>query len=345
MLVKKRITTKSGVSTFIEKLQNESWDHIMNNTDVNESFNLFFNTFLIIFESCFPMQYVSNKCLIINGLQRELEYLVNAKKYLYIMSKITSCSKFNEYYVRYCAMLRKVIRKAKEMYYNEMLTSSTNKPKMSWKIINNEIGHVYNEKFSQTEFRNGNETINVKKAAKSFKKYFINSVDKLITLYPKNESALLSLREAFPCDFHQIINIPITLAEVVFSISSLRNKNSSGYDGLSNKILKLCGSQISKPLTYIYNLSLNSGLCPDRLKYANIKPCVKKDDRLQINYRPISLLTGFSKIFEMLIFSRLKQHLVSNSILVLEQYGFRVGVTENVPRHVFRLSSYLETTY
>jgi hypothetical protein len=80
-------------------------------------------------------------------------------------------------------------------------------------------------------------------------------------------------------------------------------------------------------LTYIYNLSLNSGICPDRLKYANIKPCFKKGDRLQINYRPISLLTGFSKIFEMLIFSRLKQHLVSNNILVSEQYGFRDGVS------------------
>jgi hypothetical protein len=157
------------------------------------------------------------------------------------------------------------------MYYNEMLTSSTNKSKMSWKIINNEIVHVYNKKFTQTEFRNGNEAINIKKAAKSSNTYFINSVDKFITQYPKNESAILSLREAFPCDFPQIVNIPITATEVICSISSLKNKNSCGYDGLSNKILKLC-DQISKPLAYIYNLSLNSGICPGRLKYANIKP-------------------------------------------------------------------------
>ena len=85
---------------------------------------------------------------------------------------------------------------------------------------------------------------------------------------------------------------------------------------------------MSKPLTYIYNLSLNSGTCPDRLKYDNIKPCFKKGDRLQItNYIPISLLTGFSKIFEMLIFNRLKQHLVSNNNLVSEQYDFRDGVS------------------
>jgi hypothetical protein len=121
------------------------------------------------------------------------------------------------------------------MYYNEMLTSSTNKSKMSWKIINNEIGHVSNKKFTQTEFRNGNETINNKKAAKSFNTYFINSVDKLITQYPKNESAILSLREAFPCDFPQIISIPITVAEVICSISSLKNRNSNGMMGSLTK--------------------------------------------------------------------------------------------------------------
>jgi Notch-like protein len=97
---------------------------------------------------------------------------------------------------------------------------------------------------------------------------------------------------------------------------------------LSNKIIKLCGEQIAKPLAYIYNWSLNSGICPDRLKYANIKPCFKRGDAAEgSNYRPVSLLTSFSKLFEILIFNRLKQQLVDNDILVAEQYGFRDGVS------------------
>jgi hypothetical protein len=81
-------------------------------------------------------------------------------------------------------------------------------------------------------------------------------VDKLIMQHPKNESVILSLKEAFSCDFPQIINIPVTAAEVICSVFSLKNKNSCGCDGLSNKMLNLCGNQISKPLTYIYNLSV-----------------------------------------------------------------------------------------
>ena len=39
--VRMRLITKSAVSVFIEMLKNESWDNIINHTDVNESFNLF----------------------------------------------------------------------------------------------------------------------------------------------------------------------------------------------------------------------------------------------------------------------------------------------------------------
>jgi len=105
-----------------------------------------------------------------------------------------------------------------------------------------------------------------------------------------------------------------------------------GYGGLSNKILKLYNSQISKPITYIYNNLLTFGICPKQLKYAFIKPCFKKCDKSQIsNYRPIPLLTGCSKIFELLIFHRLKQHLVSNNILANAQFGFHDNIsTESV---------------
>ena len=82
---------------------------------------------------------------------------------------------------------------------------------------------------------------------------------------------LLIMRYEFP----QIINIPITETEVICTIFSLKNKTSCGYDGLSNKILNLCGRQISKPVTYIYNKSLTCGIWPNCLKYAIIKPCFK----------------------------------------------------------------------
>jgi hypothetical protein len=72
----------------------------------------------------------------------------------------------------------------------------------------------------------------------------------------------------------------------------------------------------------MYNKSLTSGICPDLLKCAIKKPCFKESDKSQIsNYRPISLLTGFCKISELLIFHGVEHHLVSNNILADEEYG------------------------
>jgi hypothetical protein len=99
-----------------------------------------------------------------------------------------------------------------------------------------------------------------------------------------------------------------------------------GYDEIPVKILKSCTHFITSPLTYIINRSLATGTYPDRLKFSEIKPIYKNGDKNLIsNYRPISLLTSFSKIFERVIYTRLCQHLSNNNILVNEQCGFRIN--------------------
>ena len=111
-------------------------------------------------------------------------------------------------------------------------------------------------------------------------------------------------------------------------ISSLKPKSSSGCDEITSKIIKSCAPIISLPFSYIYNYSLHSGIFPDRLKIAVVKPLHKTGDKFNIsNYRPISLLPTFSKIFEKAMYSRLNQHLYTNNILVPEQYAFRKGMS------------------
>jgi hypothetical protein len=105
---------------------------------------------------------------------------------------------------------------------------------------------------------------------------------------------------------------------------SLKAKESHGYDEIPTKVIKQHFIYISSPLAHICNLMLSSGTFPTRLKFAEIKPLYKKGERMDIsNYRPISLLPSFSKIFEKIIFRRLIQHLDYNKILANEQFGFR----------------------
>ena len=83
---------------------------------------------------------------------------------------------------------------------------------------------------------------------------FFSSVNKLVG-QSSNNVCFLPLSCEYSTDkISEIVNIPITEAEVLSTINSLKNKSSCGYDGLSNKIIKLCGEQIAKPLTYIFFL-------------------------------------------------------------------------------------------
>ena len=85
----------------------------------------------------------------------------------------------------------------------------------------------------------------------------------------------------------------------------------------------MCNSLISKSLSYISNKSIQTGVFPDHLKYAIVKPLIKNGDRSGIsNYRSIYYWV-FSKILEKTIYSRLNQHLSINNTLATEQYGFR----------------------
>jgi hypothetical protein len=70
-------------------------------------------------------------------------------------------------------------------------------------------------------------------------------------------------------------------------------------------------------------MSLTQGIYSDWLKYSIIKLIYKNWDKAQIsNYRFVSLLTGFSKIMEIIISQRLKHYLGMCNILTSEQYGF-----------------------
>jgi hypothetical protein len=55
-----------------------------------------------------------------------------------------------------------------------------------------------------------------------------------------------------------------------------------------------------------------------------VKPIHKKGNKTDVsNYRPISLLTTFSKIFEQVMYRRLRQHLNVNKVVTTEQFGFQ----------------------
>ena len=110
-----------------------------------------------------------------------------------------------------------------------------------------------------------------------------------------------------------------------------------GIDGIPMQLIKGSFQFISEPLMHIINLSLQSGIYPDRLKtakvvpiYKTVVPIYKTDDpELFKNYRPISILSNFSKVFERVMYNRLIEFIERFEILYCYQFGFRKNNSTN----------------
>ena len=88
--------------------------------------------------------------------------------------------------------------------------------------------------------------------------------------------------------------------------------------------MKISNHFFSDKLAEIINLSFLSGIFPDLCKLSKIIPIFKKDDPLLcINYRPISLLSNISKLFEKLVYKRMYSFLDQNNLIYDKQFGFR----------------------
>ena len=117
---------------------------------------------------------------------------------------------------------------------------------------------------------------------------------------------------------------PITYDKVLGQIKKLHPRKAPGPDNIGNKIVQLCPEIFATNLTIIYNHYIELGEYPDAMKIAKVIPIYKKEIRsLPENYRPISLLSVFDKIFERLICHKLVDFLEKKNILYKFQFGFR----------------------
>ncbi|XP_065680637.1 uncharacterized protein LOC136094560 [Hydra vulgaris] len=121
-------------------------------------------------------------------------------------------------------------------------------------------------------------------------------------------------------------NYKLTEKELLDAVSLLKPNKSLGFDDISSNVIIKSIKQITIPLLHIFNLSLKQGVFPDNLKIAKVIPVLKSGDPSDTtNYRPISILSCFSKILERVMYNRLYSYLNVNNILYHKQFGFKSG--------------------
>jgi exonuclease III len=157
-------------------------------------------------------------------------------------------------------------------------------------------------------------------------------------LYKKNKNNEYYINNAG----HIFFLSPTDPKEVGDMIDNLDDKKSPGPNGIPVILLKKFKNFFSLWLAKLINLCFETGVFPDLLKFAKITPLHKKESKLDFhNYRPISLLSIYSKIFEKLIYFRVYAYLVKYNLISSKQFGFRsnhscnhaiISLTEHVKK-------------
>ena len=121
-----------------------------------------------------------------------------------------------------------------------------------------------------------------------------------------------------------ILSELIITEEMVLNVLKKLNMNkSAGPDNISPRLLKKCCKSLVRPLTIIFNKSLQTGDVPTAWKEANVTPLFKKGDKTNpLNYRPVSLTSVVGKVFETIIRDALVKHATENAIIKIQQHGF-----------------------
>ena len=125
----------------------------------------------------------------------------------------------------------------------------------------------------------------------------------------------------FPNDAH------VSGDEIKVAVKQLKNMKAPGFDSIFNLVLKKQSDRFFQHLANIFNKCLQIGYFPTNWKLGKVIPILKpqKDPTSPKSYRPISLLSSLSKLFEKVIYSRLLQFTSENNTILNEQFGFRKG--------------------
>ena len=118
--------------------------------------------------------------------------------------------------------------------------------------------------------------------------------------------------------------------EIQKIIECLNTSKSTGPFGIPMILLKTFKEFFSIWLSELINLCFDTGEFPTLIKIAKVTPVHKRESKLNyLNYRPISLLSVFSKIYEKCIYTRIYHYLVQNDLIYSKQFGFRAGYSTN----------------
>ena len=341
--VYRRNFSPTTIQNFKIALSNINWNETLAANDVDLAFSCFWEKFSLLFNLHFPLiKFKFNK-----NIHKCNNYLTNGLL-ISRQTKLELCKKATkertndsvQKYKTYRNLFNKLLRISKKMYFDSNFNINKKNPKKTWQLLK-EAANLNSSSDAVEKISCGTQTITDQRLiAEKFNDFFVNIGTEIAGSINKTNAKPEQFMPNYP-NLQEIELNEIQPTLICDIIKSLQAKGSTDSDGISTKLLKCISTEVSTPLAHIFNLSIQNGVFPSRLKKSRTVPIFKAGDPNSCdNYRPISLLSNFSKILEKIVSVQLVNHLDRNDILYDHQYGFqRNKSTEHNLIHAFNFIS------
>ena len=217
----------------------------------------------------------------------------------------------------------KAQRADKREWANNLLEKNGNKSKNLWSTIKRISGDKSHKAISCLQQDNILIT-NDLKIANSLNSHFVTKVAKLIEEMPAPQEDILATLINTPTPTGDEMNLmSITEFELNRIIKRMRKTAACGSDSISGIVMFDLYDSLKRILLHAINLSLDTGIYPDRFKLTKLIPLLKvgKDPLDKASYRPISNLCTMGKIFEKAFFNQTSKFINQSGLLNKDQHG------------------------
>ena len=308
---------KANFNLLYSRLSDCDWSFLNEFTDVNLACKAFYEKVYSIFDVCVP-RFTGKKHKFPSWYTPELRRNIALKnKYRKIFKKFKHPNdqiKFNT--IR--RLVKSQITRDFGKYTDDVSDRLRNEPQYFWQYVRMRKRQTRIPGILTYNNENLSNPLDIVEGFASYFQSVYISDDKSVQV--KEDSISDSNNLIYP-----LINIDnITITDVEKALTQIKPKVSSGLDQIPCFVVKDCKAVFAGPLTYIFKLSLRTCTFPDEWKLVKISPILKSGDNTCIkNYRPISLMSVFSKVFEIVLHNMLFPLL--KSIIVSNQHGFYPG--------------------
>lgn len=217
--------------------------------------------------------------------------------------------------------ITKILDKSMKNDYNRYVTNklTTKNTKTLWNNLNTILGR--NQRTDKIEISSSKGLVcDDQKVADELNNYFSGCIADL-----KKQSGPPEPQKVEISPASSMLLEPVTTAEILSIIRSLKNNSSTGHDGISTKVIKKLSHKLAPDIVILINTIFETGVYPSQFKLAMVTPLFKGGNKSSVeNFRPISVLTILNKIVEKALYKRIFGFVNNKLNLIYRyQYGFR----------------------